>query len=114
MSVLKSYVDELAPPLRAVVRMIDAIVRKTVPDAEVKLKWGHPAYHDGKIFCAIAAHSGHVNLQIWGGAELADPQRLLVGTGRQMRHIRFEPGEPVRRAAITAIVRAAARVARTK
>ena len=114
MSVLTSYLADLLPSHRAVVRALDALIRKAVPAAEVELKWGHPAYHDGKIFCAIAAHSGHVNLQVWGGAEIADPKKLLVGSGKQMRHIRFEPGAPVDRAAVTAIVRAAARVARTK
>ena len=39
-------------------------------------------------FCHIAAYSQHVNLGFNQGANLADPQRLLHGTGKSIRHIK--------------------------
>src|SRR5262249_22340693 len=41
-------------------------------------------------FCNIAAYSRHVNLVFFFGALLPDPHNLLKGTGKQMRHIRFD------------------------
>lgn len=38
-------------------------------------------------FCHIVVYSSHVNLGFNHGAELPDPQRLLAGSGKQIRHI---------------------------
>ena len=111
MSAVKEYVGDLVPSLRTLVRTLDTIVREAVPAAEASLKWGNLTYHHGRNFCAILAHDGYVNLQIWGGAKIADPKKLLVGAGKSMRHVRIEVGGSLDRRAVTAIVRAAARAA---
>jgi hypothetical protein len=41
-------------------------------------------------FCTVAAYAHHVNLVFYYGAQLPDPHRVLTGTGKQMRHIRFD------------------------
>jgi hypothetical protein len=41
------------------------------------------------MFCYIAANAGHVNLGFPRGASLADPNRVLEGEGKTMRHIKF-------------------------
>src|SRR5690242_17235732 len=38
-------------------------------------------------FCHVVAYSTHVNLGFNRGAELSDPQRVLAGTGKRIRHI---------------------------
>ncbi len=47
----------------------------------------------GGAFCYVAAYSRHVNLGFNRGAELPDPHRVLKGTGKKMRHIRFDSSE---------------------
>jgi hypothetical protein len=41
------------------------------------------------MFCYIATNAGHVNLGFPRGATLADPNRVLEGEGKTMRHIKF-------------------------
>src|SRR6266567_4058324 len=41
------------------------------------------------MFCYIATSAGHVNLGFPRGASLPDPNRVLEGTGKTMRHIKF-------------------------
>jgi hypothetical protein len=41
-------------------------------------------------FCNICAYARHVNLLFYHGAQLPDPHGVLTGTGKQMRHIRFD------------------------
>ena len=41
------------------------------------------------MFCYITANAGHVNLGFPRGASLADPNRVLEGEGKTMRHIKF-------------------------
>jgi hypothetical protein len=44
----------------------------------------------GGAFCNVAAYSRHVNLVFYRGAELPDPHQAMKGTGKKMRHIRFD------------------------
>jgi hypothetical protein len=41
------------------------------------------------MFCYIATNAGHVNLGFPRGATLADPNRVLEGEGKTMRHIKL-------------------------
>jgi hypothetical protein len=41
------------------------------------------------MFCYIATNAKHVNLGFPRGTSLADPQRVLEGDGKTMRHIKF-------------------------
>lgn len=49
----------------------------------------------------------HVNVGFYHGAELPDAEKLLEGRGRQMRHVKLRPGQPVDDAALEALIRAA-------
>ena len=48
-------------------------------------------------FIHIVAYEKHVNLGFNQGAKLPDPQRLLAGTGKNIRHIRVASEEDLRR-----------------
>ena len=41
------------------------------------------------MFCYIATSSGHVNLGFPRGTTLPDPNRVMEGEGKTMRHIKF-------------------------
>jgi hypothetical protein len=41
------------------------------------------------MFCYITTNAKHVNLGFPRGASLADPNRVLEGDGKAMRHIKF-------------------------
>ena len=87
---------------------LHAIVRAAAPDAELTKKWGQDVYVLGKMLCAIATHTAHVNLVFFQGAELPDPKGLLEGTGKAVRHMKLRAPGDVDRAAVTALVKAAA------
>jgi hypothetical protein len=42
------------------------------------------------MFCYITTHAGHINLGFPRGATLPDPNRVLQGEGKTMRHIKFK------------------------
>src|SRR5579863_3810723 len=41
------------------------------------------------MFCYITTHARHINLGFPQGATLPDPNRVLEGNGKAMRHIQF-------------------------
>ena len=103
---LTSYdpaVGELAQELRR-------LVGRLVPEAEEKLHrpWKVIAYGRGRKFCAIAPHKSWVNLQFHGGAGLPDPDGLLTGTGKSMRHVKVASSRDLKRKALAKLIRAAA------
>lgn len=48
-----------------------------------------PKASEGFVF-AIVPHMKHINLLFSKGAELSDPEGLLAGTGKQVRHLKIK------------------------
>ena len=59
------------------------------------------------MFCYIATNAGHVNLGFPRGASLPDPNRVLEGEGKTMRHIKFRSQRDVERSFVRRYIRAA-------
>jgi len=49
------------------------------------------------MFCYIATNAGHVNLGFPRGAAMPDPNRVLEGAGKAMRHIKFRSDRDLER-----------------
>ena len=69
---------------------------------------GHPTACVGQAaFAYVDAFTSHVNVGFYRGAELTDPNGLLQGTGKMMRHVKLGPDKPLDRTALEAIILAA-------
>jgi hypothetical protein len=55
-------------------------------------------------FCYIGAYRDHVNLGFYYGAELSDPEHLLEGSGKKLRHIKVREIEEIDRPALCQFV----------
>ena len=98
--VLASYDRSVANLMLA----LREIVLDEVPDAVERMYANHPSavwFGSGPkmkdMFCYIAAATKHVNLGFCRGASLADPNRVLEGEGKTMRHIKFRSERDVER-----------------
>jgi hypothetical protein len=58
-------------------------------------------------FCYIGVYRRHVNLGFYQGAHIADPQGLLAGSGKNLRHIKVTDIQQVARPAMRQLVLAA-------
>lgn len=71
--------------------------------------------HDGRptacvgdaAFVYVDAYSAHVNVGFFRGTDLPDPDGLLQGTGRFMKHVKLRPDADVDRVALGALIQAA-------
>ncbi len=59
------------------------------------------------MFCGIGPLGNGVNLYFHQGTRLPDPEGLLEGTGKGMRHVKIRKASDIRPAAIEELVRAA-------
>ena len=58
-------------------------------------------------FAYVAIFTSHVNIGFFHGASLRDPARLLLGSGKRMRHIKLKPDQLTDAAAINNLIAAA-------
>lgn len=100
--------DILAPhnaEVRQLAEHLRRLVHDTVPESE---EAAYPTWHgigyrhpDTGYFCAIFPQDDSVKLGFEYGILLPDPQRLLHGTGKQVRYVHIQdpsnlPGEAIR------------------
>jgi hypothetical protein len=55
-------------------------------------------------FAYVNVFTAHVNVGFFQGAALADPSRLLQGTGKFMRHVKLRPGTALPDAALSTLI----------
>lgn len=58
-------------------------------------------------YCGIIVYSRHVNLSFPAGASLADPKKLLQGTGSKVRHIRINSLDDIKQPAVLKLLKQA-------
>lgn len=84
------------------------VMRACGDDVRELLHDGHPTACIGDAaFAYVNAFRAHVDVGFFRGADLADPDGLLEGTGRFMRHVKLGPGRDLDPLALRRLVRAA-------
>ena len=78
---LDSSLFSIASKLRKLIKNTDSAITET-------LKWGMPNYDKDGDICALRAGNGYIALQFYNGIDLDDPDSLLEGSGKKMRHIK--------------------------
>lgn len=95
-------------PLGAIAQEWFEVMRDCGDDVQELLHDGHPTACVGDAaFGYVNAFTHHVNVGFFLGPELGDPQHLLEGTGKFMRHVKIRPGQAVDSAALRRLVMAA-------
>ena len=81
------------------------VLRGCGDDVREVLHDGHPTACVGEAaFAYVDAFTAHVNLGFFRGAELADSNGLLEGTGKFMRHVKLGPGRDVSASALRDLI----------
>ena len=84
------------------------VMRGCGDDVRELLHDGHPTACVGDAaFGYVNAFKAHVNVGFFRGADLADPNGLLQGTGRVMRHVKLRPEQSVDDSAVRRLIEAA-------
>lgn len=103
-----AWMQERPGVLGAIAQRWFEVMRGCGEDVRELLHDGHPTACVGDAaFGYVNAFRAHVNVGFFRAAELADPGRLLEGTGRFMRHVKLGPGREVDPTALENLIRAA-------
>lgn len=81
------------------------VMRNCGDDVQELLHDGHPTVCVvDAAFAYVNAFKAHVNVGFYQGANLADPNGLLEGTGKYMRHVKLRPDCSVDNAALVTLI----------
>jgi hypothetical protein len=105
---LASQTDDV----QAAARALEAIIRDELPEVVVQYDPGNGLLAFGRsmkmrdLLFALIPHAGWVNLQLADGALLPNPDGLIEGTGKRIRHVKVRTAEAAAAPRIREIVRA--------
>jgi hypothetical protein len=96
-------------------RWLAEICRATIPGCTEAVWHGSPKFclADGTVVAYVATYTNHADLGLIQGALLADPDGLLEGTGKGLRHVKVAAPSAVPKAKLVRLLRAAVRRAAT-
>ena len=109
---VEKLLGEHSPELQAIERALRATIRREFPDAVEQVDFGNKLIAFGRsikmrgLLFAIIAHKTWVNLQLADGAELPDPDGVIEGTGKRIRHIKVRSVDAASSAPVVAAIRA--------
>jgi hypothetical protein len=103
---------EHSPELQAIERALRTTIRREFPDAVEQVDFGNKVIAFGRsmkirgLLFGIIAHTSWVNLQLADGVELPDPNGIIEGSGKRIRHIKVRSAEAASSEPIVAAIRA--------
>lgn len=105
---IETWMREHPGELGAIALRWFEVMRDCGDDVREILHDGHPtACVEDAAFGYVNAFKAHVNVGFFRGAEIADPDGLLEGTGKFMRHVKLRPETSVDAAALMKLIETA-------
>ena len=102
------WFDRCPAELRQIARRWFDTMRACGDDVSELLHDGHPTACVGEAaFGYVNAFTTHVNVGFFQGAELPDPEGLLEGTGKFMRHVKLAPNLVLNAPALESLIETA-------
>src|SRR5436305_4104 len=105
---IDAWMWEHGDQLGTIAQRLFDVIRACGGDVRELLHDGHPTACVGDVaFAYVNAFTAHVNVGFFRGAEIADPERLLEGTGKFMRHVKLRPERDVDATALMRLIETA-------
>jgi len=99
------------PALQKVVRGLRSLVKAAVPGTKITVNsWGIPTFETRDPFCFYMVGKNHVTFGFHHGTSLDDPEHLLEGTGKNIRHVRLRTVQDLEQKGLKKLILVAARL----
>ncbi|HWY08736.1 MAG TPA: DUF1801 domain-containing protein [Candidatus Acidoferrales bacterium] len=110
----RAWIDEYvekAGKLKNVAKGLRTLVKKTLAGSEEYVNpWKIPSFDSGGTVCGFMTGKEHVTFIFLRGAALPDPEALLEGTGKSVRHVKVRTVEDLKRPALKKLIVEAAKL----
>ncbi|MEM7016602.1 MAG: DUF1801 domain-containing protein [Pseudomonadota bacterium] len=99
------WLDGHSGELGVIARRWFEVMRNCGDDVRELLHDSQPvACVDDVAFGYVNVFKAHVNIGFFRGSEIADPAKLLEGSGKRMRHVKLRPGHETDEAALMQLI----------
>lgn len=92
----QDWLRTVRPEHRSLVEALRGLVLDVEPRFQEYIDpWGAPVFSlDGVARIYLMDFSRHVNLGLYNGSLMPDPEGIMEGTGKRLRHIKVRPEGP--------------------
>ena len=101
-----AQITEIADRLRALIIEIYPDVVEVPWPVQGIIGYGVGPKKMSEHFCYVGLYKSSVNLGFYHGVDMPDPDGLLEGTGKRLRHVKIEDPETVNRPEIRRLIEA--------
>ena len=109
-------VAEATPEIRQLAVAARELIAKVMPGVtevpwvvQKTIGYGVGPKKMSEHFCYLAPQSKHLNLGFFYGADLDDPEELLEGTGKALRHIKLRSMDELQQTAVRKLIEQASK-----
>lgn len=90
---VQEWLAKLAPDVRAIAKQLRAVARKNMPKAreftyQDAIRYSFSESTFDQICYILPQRKGYVNFGFFFGGALRDPEKLLIGEGKRLRHVK--------------------------
>ena len=104
------YINNAPEAQRKLLQALRALIHSSVPKGTEQFKWSRPVYAASKDICYLVSNKKHVNLGFINFEKIGDPEGLLEGTGKNMRHVKIKSMKDIQKAVLKKMIKEAQKV----
>jgi len=110
----RAWIDEYVAKsgnMKGVLKGLRALVKKTIAGCEEYVNpWKIPSFDSNGTVCGFMTGKEHVTFIFLRGAALPDPEGLLEGTGKSVRHVKVRTAVDVKKPGLKKLIVEAAKL----
>lgn len=88
---VEDYILQFHEDFVAIMMRLRELIHQVVPETKESIKWSRPHFSMGRRpICYIGGFQKHVTIAFHDGRMLTDPDKILLGSGKQMKYLKFK------------------------
>lgn len=92
---ITDYINKANAEQIEIMETLRQIIHDSVPETIEEIKWNMPVFKKNKTFTYFCFFKHHINMGFYNFENLSDPNNLLKGEGKTMRHIKIKTLEEI-------------------
>ena len=87
---VEEYILQFPDEFVEIMIRLRELIHQVVPETSEAIKWSRPHFSMGRRpVCYLGGFQKHVTLAFHDGRMLNDPDKILLGSGKQMKYLKF-------------------------
>src|SRR5690554_37311 len=89
------YINQASDEQRRIMETVRDLLHDSIKGIKEEIKWSRPVFNNGTDLVYFKTAKSYVTVGFFNYNKLSDPDSLLEGTGKDMRHIKIRKHEEV-------------------